>query len=198
MALIVFLSVMTARAQTEEKIHLVEVTELTQETTFQIMTVEAFQLSQADMTLKNQLLPKAIDVAIKEWAREHPNSGPFPKSAVGKGQIKSLGVFTDKAKAEQELKERQTREEEQASKKLSGIERQLAQLRDQLQKLKALNNPTDDQQKQINSLQGNIKMLEEQVARKKKREDEKNAHQILARELFQTVLTDLLAEAKKK
>jgi hypothetical protein len=208
-----FLSVMTAHAQTNEKLrhveattrtptnerlHLVEVTALTQETSLQIVTEEELQALLADMTDRNRLLPKAMDLASKEWADEHTESGPFPRQTAAKGQVESLGVFTDKKRAEQALKARQAREEEQEKKKLSGIERQLALLRDQLQKLRALAAPTVEQQNQIAGLQDNIKIFEEQVARKKKKEDERNANLIQARELFRIVLNRLLTETKKK
>jgi hypothetical protein len=197
-AWIVFLSVMTARAQTNEKFHLVEVTELTQTTTVQVVTAEMYQSLQADMAVKNQLLPKALELTAKEWSEQHADSGPFPRQVAAKGQIKSLGVFADKAKAEQELKDRQAREDQPEKKKLSGIERQLVQLKDQLQKLRALSSPTAEQQKQINSLQGNIKMFEDQMARKKKRDDDKDAALILARTLFNNTLEDLLPGTKGK
>jgi hypothetical protein len=193
--LIVFLSAITSRAQTQnvEKVYLVEVTELTQEKTNEIVTVEAYQSLLAEMTVKNQLLPKAVELATKEWKEKHSDLGPFPQQTALTGAVKSLGMFNDKAKATQALKDLLGREEKDRKKKLSSAEKQLEMLQTQL---KAYNSNAAQNQTQIYNLQTQIKSVEAEIARKKKKDEDKNANLTAAREIFNSKLKQLLAENK--
>ena len=195
--LIVLMSAIAASAQTTQKVYLVEVTQPTQEKTQQVVTVEMYQGLQAEMAATNHVLPKAIELAEKEWKDKHADAGPFPRQAASPGQVKSLGMFSDTEKAEQALQDLQSREGQQTN-KLSSAEKQVAQYQKQLNNLTSLSNRTVAQQTQINSLQNNIKMLDDQIARQKKKEDERNANLAAARDLVRSNLKQLLAAEQKK
>lgn len=193
--LIMMLSAIVARAQIEAKVAVVEITELTQEKSFEIMTLEAFQSLQEEMAARNQLLPKVLELTIKAWNIEHADAGAFPRLAASKGEVKMLGTFSDKAKAEEELKNQQSREEQQRKVRLSSLEKQLEQLKERLENLRGLKSPTTQQQTQMRNMAASVKVLEEQLARKKAREGEKDANLVAARDLFRSKLGEVLMEA---
>ena len=196
--LIMFMSAIVVRAQTADKVYLVEVTEPTHEKTDHIVTMEGYQTLQAAMTATNRLLSKAIDLATKEWKEKHADLGPFPRQAASDGQVKSLGMFTDRAKAEQALQDIQAHEPQQQTNKVSGAEKILEQNQKQLDNLNGTSNPSTAQQTQIQTLKTTIKTLSDQIARQKKREKERESNLAIASDLVKGKLQQLLAEQQKK
>ena len=195
--LIVFLSTIAAHAQTNEKVYLVEVTELTQGKSNLIVSVEAYQSLQTEMTAKNKLLSKALELATKEWKENHPGSESLPTQTASQGKVKSINWFSDRAKAEHALNDLQSREEKEQKKKPSGAEKQIELLKKQLSDLNSASY-SDTKQTRISSLESQIKMLEDEVARKKKKDAETAANLAAAREIFMSKLQELLAGDKAK
>jgi hypothetical protein len=187
--LIVFLSAIAAHAESNEKAYLVEVTEVTQEKSNLIVTVEAYQSLETEMAAKNKWLQKAVELTTKEWKETHSASVPYPQQTALPGVVKSLGVFGDKAKAEQALTDLQSNAPKEQKKKLSGVEKQLEALQSQLNGMKL----TSDNQTQVAGLQMRIKLLEDEVAKKKKKDAEMAANLIIARNIFMSKLQQLLA-----
>jgi hypothetical protein len=192
--LIVLMSAIVSRAQTTEKYYLIEVVQPTQEKTHRVVTMERYQALRASMTATNKLLTKAMDLASKDWKEKHSDLGPFPSKAASPGRVESLSMYNDKAKADQALDDLQTRESEVQPERATGAEKQLAQYQKQLNDLNAAANRSTAQQTQILSLENNIKMLNDQIARQKKKEKDKESNLTIARELINGRLQKLLAE----
>ena len=192
--LIVFMLAIVARAQTSEKYYLIEVVQPTQEKTHYVVTMERYQALQAAMTATNKLLTKAMELAAKDWKEKHPDLGPFPGKAASLGRVESLSMYSDKAKADQALDDLQTRESQVQPERATGAEKQLVQYQKQLNDLNGASNRSTAQQTQILSLETNIKMLNDQIARQKKKEKDKESNLAIVRELIKGRLQQLLAE----
>ena len=189
-AIILLSCVLTAHAQSDQKVYLAEVTDFSQMVSYRIMGKEDYKSLRKQIMTKNRLLAKSLKLAKKEWESSEDSDMAkkrFPVNVVKPAKVKSLGLFGSQEKAQAKLDDIMTdeqRKEEQHAKKVSGIERQIVEIKKHLKATQA-DGQMDSSRKatQIRNLEMQIESLEEELAEREAKDKEKeyNKEQAQAR-----------------
>jgi hypothetical protein len=207
-AVILFLScVLLAHADTKkQRVYLVEQTSFSQTVSYRIMEIDNYKALRKQTSAKNRLMAKALKMAKKEWeaAEEDSEMGKkrFPGNVAKPAKVKSLGMFSSKEKAQVELDDilmEEQRKEEQRSKKQSGVERQIEEIKKHLKATQA-DGQMDQTTKaiRITNFEMQIETLEEELAQREAKKQAKEYSLMLARELFDKMMNKLIEEKKNK
>jgi hypothetical protein len=192
-ALAMLPSIVVLAAESEQPCLVVSVTDVGKNTTHKVVSREEYNALQADIVNRNRLLPKAIQLAKKDWeADESTKRKSFPASVVSEAKIKTMGPFKTRADAESKVAALEKTSEDSGKK--SSEEKQLALLRQNLARAQNTNNPD---YKTINNLKTEIANHEKNIERRKTMQEARDSLEESVRSSI-TAKLDELAGGKSK